>query len=83
MSKAAPAEPDQDDMQAHADLHHLVQAAKVRAHPKRHKAAMAKHAEMLAALQQVAQQSQQQPQGAPGGAPMPAGPAPTANGGAY
>ena len=87
MSKApaASAAPGPDDMQAHADLHTLISAAKIRAHKPRHKAAMAKHAEMMAAMQQVAAQAQQPPQGAPDqGAPGPAAPAgPIANGGAY
>ena len=84
MSKAAPdkAAAGPDDYQAHSDLHTLIEHAKIHRDPKRKKAAMAKHAEMLAALQQVAANAQQQPpQGAPAG---PAGPGvPTANGGAF
>ena len=74
------------DMQAHSDLHTLISAAKIHADKPRHKAAMAKHAEMMQAMQQVAQQAQQPPQGAmpPQGGPAPAGPAgPSANGGAF
>ena len=81
---AAPAEPDADDMQAHADLHTLIQHAKIKADPKRHKRAMDKHKEQQALLAAVAAnaQAQQGPAGgAPGVPPAPSGP--TANGGAY
>jgi len=86
MSKAAaPAATGPDaDMQAHADLHTLINAAKIHADKPRHKAAMKKHAEMQQALQAVAQQAQQQPpQGAGPGAPVPPPGGPTANGGAF
>ena len=84
MSKApaAPVEPDADDMQAHADLHTLIQHAKIHSDPKRLKRAMAKHKEQQAMLAAVAANAQAQ-QGNAGGAPAAPAPGPTANGGAY
>lgn len=75
------------DMDAHADLRTLIEAAKIHADKGRHKAAMAKHKEMQAALNAVAAQSANAPGAAQGqppqGAPAPAPAGPTANGGAY
>ena len=82
MSKSQPVEPDADDMQAHADLHTLINAAKIHKDKKRHGNAMKKHKEMMAALQAVAANAQQQQAPDQGGG-APAAPAPTANGGAY
>ena len=84
MSKAKAVEPDADDMQAHADLHTLIQHAKIHADPKRLKRAMAKHKEQQAMLAAVAANAQAQagPAGGVPGAPQPA-PGLTANGGAY
>lgn len=72
---------EMQDWDAHADLRTLIEAAKIHKDKPRHKRAMSKHQEMMAALQHIAQQAQQgqQPAG-PEGAP-PAGL--TANGGAY
>ena len=71
-AKAQSAAPSQDvgpneDLQAHQDLHHLVEAEKIKKDRKRHAAAMKKHAEMTAALQNIA--AQQGAQGAQGGQP--------------
>ena len=89
MSKDNSADAAGKDMQAHMDLRTLLEAAKIRGDKSRHSAAMKKHQEMQAAMQQVAAQAQQQPQGQPqpdpnaGGAPAQPSGGPTANGGAY
>jgi hypothetical protein len=87
MSKAT--EPKMDarekEYRAHDDLRKLIEAAKIRGDKARHGAAMKKHAEMQAAIQQVGQDAGQQGQGAPGpqGAGASPAPMPVANGGAY
>ena len=82
-TKAKPAATanDGDIYHAESDLRTLIEAAKIHKHPDRHKSAMAKHAEMMAALQSI--QAQQGPaMGQP--QPQPAGATPpTANMGAY
>ena len=82
------------DAQAHSDLRTMVEHAKIHADKPRLQRAMAKHKEMLAALQQAAAASQAmqaapagapgaQPTGAPGAQPGGAPVGPAANGGAY
>jgi hypothetical protein len=63
MSKPSPKN-EMDHMQAHGDLRTLIEAARIHADKKRHKAAMMKHQEMQAAMNAV-QQNAAQPQPAP------------------
>ena len=72
-----------DDYQAEQDLRTLIEHTKIHGDPVRKKAAMKKHAELLANMQAVAAQAQMQPpatQPQPGG--VPGMPVPGANTGA-
>lgn len=73
MSKAtaAPAkDAGHDDFQAEQDLRTLIEHAKIHADPARKKAAMKKHAELMANMAAVQAQAQMQP---PAGQPQPGG----------